>query len=411
MSERLSGRQWLIILTASAGAMLEVVDVSITNVALLHIQASLGATLAEVGWVVTGYAMASVVVIPLSGWLTALLGQRRYFLLSLLGFTAASLLCGLAPNLPLLVVARLLQGGLGGGLMPMAQAILFRSVPRSLQGMAQGVFGLVVLVGPAIGPTLGGVLTDDLGWRWVFFINLPLGLLTALLALATFPAEEGRRSDGPGPLIDGVGITLLVVSLASIQVVLEQGRQLDWFAAPLIRQLTLLALVAGCLFSFVLGIGLYGTVFVVPLFAQSQLHQTATQTGLLMLPGALASPGADRHRRPFDGADPAAAGHHRTRHRRAVAVLAPDGPGHDHRDDVPSPQPGDPRRPAEGGPGGRQRALQPLAPAGGKLRHCGPHGGARSTAVAAPGPSARAPAAHRSAAAGAPADAAAARQR
>jgi len=317
VKERLTGRQWLIILTASAGAMLEVVDVSITNVALLHIQASLGATLAEVGWVVTGYAMASVVVIPLSGWLTARLGQRRYFLISLLGFTAASLLCGLAPTLPLLVSARLLQGALGGGLMPMAQAILFRSVPRSLQGMAQGVFGLVVLVGPALGPTLGGVLTDGLGWRWVFFINLPLGLLTALLALATFPAEEHPNGDGPRPRIDGVGITLLVVSLASVQVVLEQGRQLDWFAAPLIRQLTVLALVtlpafvvwelrrpdpavdlrvlrhpalvAGCLFSFVLGIGLYGTVFVVPLFAQSQLHETATQTGLLMLPGALAS--------------------------------------------------------------------------------------------------------------------------
>jgi len=156
VTERLSGRQWLIILTASAGAMLEVVDVSITNVALLHIQASLGATLAEVGWVVTGYAMASVVVIPLSGWLTGQLGQRRYFLISLLGFTAASLLCGLAPTLPLLVAARLLQGALGGGLMPMAQAILFRSVPRSLQGMAQGVFGLVVLVGPALGPPWAG---------------------------------------------------------------------------------------------------------------------------------------------------------------------------------------------------------------------------------------------------------------
>lgn len=151
----------------------------------------------------------------------------------------------------------------------------------------------------------------------MFFINLPLGLLTALLALATFPAEEQSQGDGPGPRIDGVGITLLVVSLASLQVVLEQGRQLDWFAAPLIRQLSLVALVslpafvawelrrpdpavdlrvlrhpalvAGCLFSFVLGIGLYGTVFVVPLFAQSQLHETATQTGLLMLPGALDS--------------------------------------------------------------------------------------------------------------------------
>ena len=319
-------RQWLIVITASIGAMLEVVDVSITNVALVHIQANLSASLAEVGWVVTGYAMASVVVIPLSNWLTAMFGQKTYFLLALLGFTAASVLCGLAANLPLLVLARILQGLLGGGLMPMAQAIMYRAVPREQQGVAQGIFGVVILAGPALGPTIGGLLTDSLGWRWVFFINVPLGLMTAFVANRAFPSdqrtkglEEGLEQGGDRrqPGVDWLGIGLLVLGLACLQVVLEQGRQYDWFENQGLRLLALGAalalptfviwelrrpqpavdlrvlrhrsLAAGSAFSFLLGAGLYGTVLMVPIFAQSVLQFTATQTGLLMLPGALAS--------------------------------------------------------------------------------------------------------------------------
>lgn len=316
--EGLTLRQWLIILTVSIGALLEIIDVSITNVALLHIQASLGATLAEVGWVVTGYAMASVIMIPLSEWLGELFGQRSYFVFCLVGFTAASLLCGLATNLPLLVLARILQGLLGGGLLPKAQAILFRTVPAALQGTAQAVFGIVVLAGPALGPTLGGVLTDGLGWRWVFFINVPLGLLTVAMAMAYLDADAvPTAAGGHRPRIDWFGIALMAASLGSLQLVLEQGHQYDWFDNQGIRALTLLVLVglptfvvwelrrrdpavdlrvlrhrslaAGSVFSFVLGIGLYGTIFVVPIFAQTVLSYTATQTGLLMLPGALAS--------------------------------------------------------------------------------------------------------------------------
>ncbi|MEB3335598.1 MAG: DHA2 family efflux MFS transporter permease subunit, partial [Cyanobacteriota bacterium] len=315
----LTSRQWAVVITASIGALLEIIDTSITNVALIHIQASLGATLAEVGWVVTGYAMASVVMIPLSAWLSERFGQRSYFIFCLAGFTAASLLCGLAPNLPVLVGARLLQGLLGGGLLPKAQAILFQSVPPALQGTAQAAFGMVVLVGPALGPTLGGLLTDTLGWRWIFFINLPLGLLTVLLALAVLEpdAPSGARPPSRGARVDWTGIALLTLSLASLQVVLEQGHQLDWWESPLIRALALLAavslpvfigwelrqrspavdlrvlrhrnLAAGSAFSLVMGMGLYGTVFIVPVYAQSVLHTTATQTGLLLLPGALAS--------------------------------------------------------------------------------------------------------------------------
>jgi DHA2 family multidrug resistance protein len=316
------------VITASIGALLEIIDTSITNVALIHIQASLGASLAEVGWVVTGYAMASVVMIPLSTWLSGVFGQRTYFIFCLVGFTAASMLCGLAPNLTVLVGARILQGLLGGGLLPKAQAILFQSVPAAFQATTQAMFGMVVLVGPALGPTLGGLLTDTLGWRWIFFINLPFGLLTVLMALAFLepdrPAGQlaagvhggGGRGVGRGG-VDWTGIGLLTVCLASLQVVLEQGHQLDRFESALIRNLTLLAaislpvfvwwelrrrnpavdlrvlrhrsLAAGSAFSLVLGMGLYGTVFVVPVFAQTVLGYTATQTGLLLLPGALAS--------------------------------------------------------------------------------------------------------------------------
>ena len=324
----LTPRQWAMVITASIGALLEIIDTSITNVALIHIQASLGATLAEVGWVVTGYAMASVVMIPLSTWLSSMFGQRTYFIFCLVGFTAASMLCGLAPNLTVLVVARILQGLLGGGLLPKAQAILFQSVPAAFQATTQAVFGIVVLVGPALGPTLGGLLTDTLGWRWIFFINLPFGLLTVLMALAFLepdrPADQlaagvhsgGGRVGGRGG-VDWTGIGLLTLCLASVQVVLEQGHQLDWFESALIRNLALLAaislpvfvwwelrrrnpavdlrvlrhrsLAAGSAFSLVLGMGLYGTVFVVPVFAQTVLGYTATQTGMLILPGALAS--------------------------------------------------------------------------------------------------------------------------
>ncbi len=315
---QLTLRQWLIILTASIGALLEIIDTSITNVALIQIQANLGATLAEVGWVVTGYAMASVIMIPLSEWLGELFGQRNYFVFCLLGFTGASVLCGLAPNLIVLVLARILQGLLGGGLLPKAQAIIFRTVPKSLQGVGQAVFGIVVLAGPALGPTLGGLLTDGLGWRWIFFINVPFGVLTVVMALAFLDQDQGKEPSGRyGGRIDWSGIALMALSLGSLQLVLEQGHQYDWFDNQGIRQLALMAavglplfvwwelrslnpavdlrvlrhrsLAAGSVFSFVLGIGLYGTVFVVPIFAQSVLGYTATQTGLLMLPGALAS--------------------------------------------------------------------------------------------------------------------------
>jgi len=313
---QLTLKQWAVVITASMGALLEIIDTSITNVALTHIQATMGATLAEVGWVVTAYTIATVVMIPLSAGLSDRFGSRTYFLFCLIGFTAASMLCGLAPTLPTLVLARVLQGLLGGGLIPKAQAILFRTIPLALQGITQAAFGVVVLVGPALGPTLGGWLTDGLGWRWIFFINLPFGLLTVLLGLA-FLAPDPPDPNSRRVQVDWFGIVLLAVGLGSLQAVLELGNQYLWFEDAHIRGLAVLSaislpvfiwwelrcrqpavalrvlrhrsLVGGSLFAMVLGMGLYGTVFLVPVFAQTVLGYTASQTGMLLLPGALAS--------------------------------------------------------------------------------------------------------------------------
>ncbi len=313
--QTLSWQQWAIALTASLAAILEVIDTSIVNVALVNVQASLGATLAEVSWVVTGYGIGNVIVLPLSAKLGDRFGKKAYFLFSLVGFTAASVLCGLAVNLPMLVVARLAQGLLGGGLLAKAQAILFETFPPTLQGLAQAIFGVGVITGPAIGPTLGGYLTDNFGWRWIFFINLPVGIAAVVMALIFLPEDpvETRAS----ARLDGWGILWLALMLGSLQTLLEEGERQDWFDAAEIRQLAVVAAIAfglflvrelrtpdpavdlrvlrhrslalGSLYSAVIGIGLYGTLFIIPIYAQSVLHFTAQQTGLLLLPGALAS--------------------------------------------------------------------------------------------------------------------------
>src|SRR5512142_1931243 len=189
----IAANRWLIAIAVALGALMEIVDTSIVNVALVNIQASLGATLQQVSWVVSGYAIANVVILPLSAWIGERMGKKRYFLLSLVGFTLASVLCGMSTSLPMLIVARVFQGLTGGGLLAKAQAILFETFPREDQPKAQAFFGAVVIAVPTIGPTLGGYIVSNIDWRWIFFINLPIGIGAFFLTSLVLPADEHRE--------------------------------------------------------------------------------------------------------------------------------------------------------------------------------------------------------------------------
>ena len=308
--------KWIITLSASLGAILEVIDTSITNVALPNIQGNLGATLSEAGWVSTAYACANVVIIPLSAWLGERFGRKNYFVFSLVGFTASSVLCGLAPSLGFLIAARVLQGIAGGGLLAKAQSVVFESFAPAERGPAQAIFGLGVIAGPALGPVLGGWLTDQMGWRWIFFINVPFGILAVLMCTTFFPADEDEKLNRTGT-VDWTGIGLLAVGLASFQTMLEEGQQDDWFGSQFIRVMATLAffglglfiwwelrvdkpavdlrvlrhrsMIGGSLYSGILGMGIYGIMFAIPVFVQEYLHYTPTQSGVLQVPGAIAS--------------------------------------------------------------------------------------------------------------------------
>ncbi|MFI5299032.1 MAG: DHA2 family efflux MFS transporter permease subunit [Polyangiales bacterium] len=310
-------RRWLILFTASLGALLEVIDTSIVNVALTDIQASLGATLSEVGWVITSYAIANVIILPMSAWLGHRFGKKRYFIFAMVAFTGASVLCGVATSLPMLIFARILQGLGGGGLLAKAQSILFETFPKEEQATAQGVFGICVIAGPAIGPTLGGWLTTNFDWRWIFFINLPVGIAATFMAVAILVDDAPDERAAAGTPVDWLGILLLAVSVGSLQTVLEEGGSEDWFDSRMITVLAITgaisivtfvwwqlridhpvvdlrvlkhrSLAGGAALSLVTGMAMYGALFAVPIFAQSILGLTASQTGWMLLPGALAS--------------------------------------------------------------------------------------------------------------------------
>jgi DHA2 family multidrug resistance protein len=306
--------KYLIAIAVTLAAVLELIDTSIVNVAIPHMMGNLGATLDEIAWVSTGYIIANVIVIPMSGWLSAYFGRRRYLTGSILLFVGASFMCGAATSLVGLVLWRVVQGIGGGALLSTAQATLFESFPPEEQGIGQAMFGVGVMVGPTIGPTLGGYIVDAYSWPWIFYINVPLGLLAAFMVMTYVKdAAHQERSD----TIDFLGIVLLAVSIGSLQWMLERGERYDWFDSRLVTSLLVISvttavllvwhelttenpvinfrvlksrqLTAGVLFASALGLALFGSVFVLPIFLQ-QLHGfTAWQTGRVILPGALAS--------------------------------------------------------------------------------------------------------------------------
>ena len=293
-------------------AILEIVDTTIVNVALPYVQGNVGASQDEGTFIVTGYIIANVIVIPLSPWLQRRFGRRQYFGASIIIFTGASLMCGLSRSLWPLVFWRFVQGAGGGGLLSQAQAILRETFPKEQQGAAQGLFAVGALVGPSIGPLLGGLLVDNLSWPWIFFVNLPIGAVAATLTLMYLKNPE----DPEALPLDTVGITLLAVGLASLQYVLDQGQEKDWFGDELIVRLSVVAAIAllsfviwelvgtkrpsvdlrvlryrsvsaGSALGFVLGITLLGTLITLPQFVQGSLGFTATLSGELLVMRAL----------------------------------------------------------------------------------------------------------------------------
>ena len=321
MTQRRPTNKWLVTLSVTFGTLMGAIDASIVNVVVPHLQGSLGATVEQVTWVTTSFVMATVMVMPLTGFLARMFGQKRVYLASLMLFIAGSALCGLARTLPMLVIFRVIQGLGAGALQPTEQAILRQTFPYEEQGMAMAIFGMAVVLGPAFGPTLGGWIVDNYQWPWIFYINVPIGLLS-LVMVSTFvhepediramnhaAAEQQRKN------LDFIGIGLMIAGLGTLQYVLEEGNRNDWFQSGMITALafisvvTLIALVirelsapmpavdfslfkdvtftSGTLVGAVMFAMLMAVTFLLPLFMQTLLGFTAMQSGLALMPRAL----------------------------------------------------------------------------------------------------------------------------
>ena len=310
--------KWVILVGLITSAVLEVMDTTIVNVALPRMSGNFGATPDEIAWVSTGYILSNVVVLPMTAWLSMRIGRKRYLSMSIGVFVLASFLCGLSHSLLEIVLFRVLQGGAGAALISTAQATLAEIFPAKQQSMVQGFFGLGLGVGPAIGPLIGGWLTDNFSWSWCFFINIPIGI--AALALVGLFLQDTPQAGGEAARrspIDSIGIGLLAIGLGAHQYVLEEGKRLDWFDSPLIKELIVVAVVGLALFlywelrrgnkhpvldlrvyrdrglaasvalAFAQGFALYGMLFLFPLFSQNILGFSPTETGLVLLPQGL----------------------------------------------------------------------------------------------------------------------------
>src|ERR1035438_8494213 len=236
---------WIIAFTVMLATFMEVLDTSVANVALPHIAGNLSASTDVATWVLTSYLVANAIILPMGGWFSMLMGRKRFYMICVALFTISSFLCGLAPTLGSLIFFRVLQGIGGGALQPMSQAILVETFPREKQGMAMAVFGMGVVLAPVIGPTLGGWLTDDFSWRWIFFINIPVGVLSLLMTkmLVFDPQYLVRRSFRDGLKIYYMGFGLLALGLGSLEVVLDEGQKEDWFSSQFIVGFAIVAAV------------------------------------------------------------------------------------------------------------------------------------------------------------------------
>ncbi len=308
---------WVIAGTVMLATFMEVLDTSIANVALPHIAGSLSASVDESTWVLTSYLVSNAIVLPLTGWFSTLFGRKRFYLGCVAIFTVSSFLCGLAPNLSVLVILRVIQGAGGGGLQPVSQAILVETFEQEQQGMAMAVYGMGVVAAPIIGPTLGGWITDSYSWRWIFFINIPVGILALLMtsALIKDPPYLVRKGLKEGLKIDFIGLGLLSVGLGFLQIMLDKGQTDDWFGSRFIVVAALLAIFGlvgvviwelrqknpmidlrllkdtnfsvSTLAMFALGVVLYGTTVLLPILVQTLMGYTAMLSGLVLSPGAV----------------------------------------------------------------------------------------------------------------------------
>ncbi|HEV3062149.1 MAG TPA: DHA2 family efflux MFS transporter permease subunit, partial [Vicinamibacterales bacterium] len=310
------GNPWLIAVVVAIAAFMEVLDTSIANVALPYMAGNLGASNDESTWVLTSYLVSNAIVLPITGWFAGVFGRKRFFTICLAIFTLSSLLCGIAPNLGAMILFRVLQGAGGGGLQPMSQAILADTFPPEKRGLAFALFGITTIFAPTIGPTLGGWITDNYSWRWIFFINLPVGILALFLILRLLEDPPWiKRVAGAGITIDYVGIALLVVGVGALQLILDKGQEDDWFGSTLIIFLAVTAAVGltslviwewfhkspivdvrlykntnflGANFMiFVLGIMLFSSLVMMPQFLQTLVGYTAASAGLVLSGGGL----------------------------------------------------------------------------------------------------------------------------
>jgi DHA2 family multidrug resistance protein len=305
-------RKWIIVITIITSTIIELIDTTIVNVSINTMSGNLGASLEDTAWVITSYAIANVIIIPMTSFLAEKIGRKQYYIGSIILFTVASAMCGFSHNLWELVACRFLQGLGGGALLSTSQSILFETFKVEERGLASGIFSLGIIIGPSIGPVLGGYIVDNLSWQWIFYVNVPIGILATVLS-AAYLRPSKRSSDKRR--IDWTGIFLLATGVGALQVVLERGETDDWFSAgyivvlSIISALSLVVLVwwelrvtypvinlrvlksttlsLSAIMTFVLGFGLFSAVFVFPLYTQRVIGYTAFQTGTMLLPGTL----------------------------------------------------------------------------------------------------------------------------